>query len=384
MNNKQLLLHYELERLAELKNKKWTIDFSRGVEYRFPSQGTMGEWNYQILPSIEAFVQRINTLLKYLSDTTVEDITKLIQGIFSIIGDLTIVNGSFDEKNNTIFIQKFELLKIEISKFENLQIFLSTETGGYDESDFETVLNYISQTMGFLPEFYLKEFLKIENVLKRNDYLSKLVHAYNRMVEGTYEASLLAEVNNFFLHNIEQKINQKETELKSKEAELKNKEDETFIRIENAKNETTINEFRKKADDLRIYIFLLNGLISALFISIILFFFQKYYCPPVGKTEIIYSITLVIAISSFLAFLIKEKNTLSNQYHNYMKCHTEIVALATYLLDIDKTKSEDLKIRLAEKYFTGYTQDNKDTNNNAINSDALNQIVSLLKDIQKK
>lgn len=45
---------------------------------------------------------------------------------------------------------------------------------------------------------------------------------------------------------------------------------------------------------------------------------------------------------------IKEKNVLSNQYHNYMKCHTELVAMATYIVDIDKNKSEDLKVRLAE------------------------------------
>jgi hypothetical protein len=64
-----------------------------------------------------------------------------------------------------------------------------------------------------------------------------------------------------------------------------------------------------------------------------------------------------------------------------MKCHTELVALATYLVDINEEKSEDLKIRLAEKYFTGYSTENND---NSINNEALSQIVSLLKDIQKK
>ncbi|HCD3129842.1 TPA: hypothetical protein NBM72_001442, partial [Acinetobacter baumannii] len=58
--------------------------------------------------------------------------------------------------------------------------------------------------------------------------------------------------------------------------------------------------------------------------------------------------------------------------------------LSTYIVDIEKIKSEDLKIRLAEKYFTGYLPIEKEINSNAISSDAINQIISLIKESQKK
>ncbi|PNW15991.1 hypothetical protein C1642_17790 [Acinetobacter sp. AKBS16] len=67
-----------------------------------------------------------------------------------------------------------------------------------------------------------------------------------------------------------------------------------------------------------------------------------------------------------------------------MKCHTELVAMATYVVDIDKNKSEDLKVRLAEKYFTGYLNDNKESTSSFNNNDSMEQLVNLLKEIQKK
>ncbi|MFL9473833.1 hypothetical protein ACT40B_05515 [Acinetobacter baumannii] len=58
--------------------------------------------------------------------------------------------------------------------------------------------------------------------------------------------------------------------------------------------------------------------------------------------------------------------------------------MATYVVDIDKNKSEDLKVRLAEKYFTGYLNDNKESTSSFNNNDSMEQLVNLLKEIQKK
>jgi len=221
--------------------------------------------------------------------------------------------------------------------------------------------------------FYLNTFNKLQASAK-TEPLTKLIFAFNRSQDGTYTPELILDLNNSLYEKTKNNIINEELKLKSKEKE-------SLIKIENAKNESTIIEFKNKAQGLRVYIILLNGLITSLFIGIILIFFKKYFHPPQDAIEIVYSITLVVAISSFIAFLMREKNILSTQYHNYMKCHTELVALATYLVDINEEKSEDLKIRLAEKYFTGYSTENND---NSINNEALSQIVSLLKDIQKK
>lgn len=53
-------------------------------------------------------------------------------------------------------------------------------------------------------------------------------------------------------------------------------------------------------------------------------------------------------------------------------------------MEIDKNKSEDLKVRLAEKYFTGYLNDNKGSTSSFNNNDSMEQLVNLLKEIQKK
>lgn len=376
MNENRKNLEFQLTRLKNLDKVTLKPLNSHNQKQELVPNNIISEWNTQIIPFVLDIANKYSPLVDFISDITIYNLSNVIKEILEIVDELIVVINDYNKENKIRFSQSFENLKEKIIHLNSSNIYFKEDISDLTQPDHNTILYFITNSFANNSDFYREEYKKL-NDSSKYEFLTKLIFAYNRMIDGTFDPFLLDEINNFLLKNVQESILEQEYLLKKKEKE-------TLIRIENAKNESTIIEFKKKADGLRFYILSLNIFISLLFISIIFIFIFKYFTHPKELTEIIYSITLVIAISSFLAFLIKEKNILSNQYHNYMKCHTELVALSTYIVDIDKIKSEDLKIRLAEKYFTGYSQENKHDNDSSLNIESINKIILLLKDIQKK
>ncbi|WP_447505826.1 hypothetical protein [Acinetobacter pittii] len=342
------------------------------------------EWSFEILPKLNQTYELLKNFFIFISDETVVELSSHIKRLLEIVDKLILIVHQFNEKKENEFKDQFNELKKTITALIKIPLFFKEIDNSTLDSDKEKIFFHILKSLNFNTDFYIRNFYKL-NDLNRTVLVNKFIFAQNKVTDGTYTPQILEEINQFLLEITQKIISEKEKLLIEKEKKLREKEKQTIIRIESAKNESTIIEFKKKADDLKVYIYLLNGLIAALFISIILIFLQKYFSHPKETISFLYSAALVIAISSFMAFLIKEKNILSGQYHNYIKCHTEMVALATYVVDIDKVKTEDLKIRLAEKYFTGYLPDSKEANSNSLsNNDSINQIITLLKEIQKK
>lgn len=376
MNEQQKNLQYQLTRLKAINNISLIPTFpNNNKEFKLPNQ-LIHEWTFEFLPNLNECYDKFNNIIKFLKGSTAAEAIEKIKVINQFSDNFIVSINQLNEENTIDLMRVFDDLKSALLSLINQKVFLKEIEDDLTLQEKEIVLNFILKTFSNSADFYKREFNKL-NSEDQNNLLNKLIFAYNRVTDNTYDPLIFDEINQFLIQTTEKNI-------RSQEVELKEKEIQTNIRIESAKNESTIIEFKKKAEDLKVYIYLLNAIIVSLFITIILIFFQKYFNHPKETIDFLYSLTLVIAISSFIAFLIKEKNVLSNQYHNYMKCHTELVAMATYVVDIDKNKSEDLKVRLAEKYFTGYLNDNKESTSSFNNNDSMEQLVNLLKEIQKK
>ncbi|MDC5492423.1 hypothetical protein OHX07_13750 [Acinetobacter baumannii] len=381
------LLKNQIDNLKSFQNIVWNPEGSKAYLNRFPSSGILLKWNGEIIPTINEACEKYLNAIDFMDEITISNLLELIQEIIDLKEELIILISNNSQDNQNIFIKNFNLLYENVNKLAKISIYLDTTKVG---SSLEKLIKFISKPLGINAEYYINEINKMDMVSKYS-LPDIFVNLYNKTQDGTYTPELLNEigiptVSQFqkTLYEAEKLLEEKVKRIQNKENELKIKEKEALIRIESAKNQSTIKEFKRKADGLKVYIYILNALIVFLFIVIICIFMQKYYSQPEIDSKIIYSIGLIIAISSLMAFLIKEKNVLSNQYHSYIKCHTEMVALSTYIVDIEKIKSEDLKIRLAEKYFTGYLPIEKEINSNAISSDLINQIISLIKESQKK
>lgn len=376
MNEQQKNLQYQLTRLKAINNISLIPTFpNNNKEFKLPNQ-LIHEWTFEFLPNLNECYDKFNNIIKFLKGSTAAEAIEKIKVINQFSDNFIVSINQLNEENTIDLMRVFDDLKSALLSLINQKVFLKEIEDDLTLQEKEIALNFILKTFSNSADFYKREFNKL-NSEDQNNLLNKLIFAYNRVTDNTYDPLIFDEINQFLIQTTEKNI-------RSQEVELKEKEIQTNIRIESAKNESTIIEFKKKAEDLKVYIYLLNAIIVSLFITIILIFFQKYFNHPKETIDFLYSLTLVIAISSFIAFLIKEKNVLSNQYHNYMKCHTELVAMATYVVDIDKNKSEDLKVRLAEKYFTGYLNDNKESTSSFNNNDSMEQLVNLLKEIQKK
>ncbi|EHU1907391.1 hypothetical protein A1E89_RS10745 [Acinetobacter baumannii] len=381
------LLKNQIDNLKSFQNIVWNPEGSKAYLDHFPSSGILLKWNGEIIPAINEVCEKYLNAIDFMDEITISNLVELIQEIIDLKEELIILISNNSQNNHNIFIKNFNLLYENINKLAKTSIYLDSTKAG---SSLEKLIKFISKPLGINAEYYINEINKMDMVSKYS-LPDIFVNLYNKTQDGTYTPELLNEIGiptvsqmQKKLYEAEKLLEEKGKRIQNKENELKIKEKEVLIRIESAKNQSTIKEFKRKADGLKVYIYILNALIVFLFIVIISIFMQKYYSQPEINSKIIYSIGLIIAISSLMAFLIKEKNILSNQYHNYIKCHTEMVALSTYIVDIEKIKSEDLKIRLAEKYFTGYLPIEKEINSNAISSDAINQIISLIKESQKK
>ncbi|WP_419876761.1 hypothetical protein [Acinetobacter indicus] len=368
MNNKNSLLAL-LDQLKSLENHQWDVNHDFGEVDRFPSMGQIGIWNYHIIPRVLKFVETCRIYYRFLSEDSSNKIKTKIEEILSIYLELQKLNDEITPENVNQFSTKLEKLDILSDNLEGLILTLDPDYILENNEDIIEIIDIISSTINFDENYYKDEILKINSSNLKQAALQDLILFYNSVLAGVPEYRYIHNINSLILN--ESKKNIKKTELESN------------IELEIAKNEYSIIEFKNKADQFKRPIRILNILIYGAFSIMILIVFTKFISQPDLK-DIYYSIPLILVLSSFIAYLNKEKKTLSDQYHNYMKCHTELIALSTYIVGIDRVKSENLKIHLADKYFTGYGQNDNNSIATLLSNENINQIISLLKDIQKK
>lgn len=368
MNNKNSFLAL-LGQLKSLENHQWNVIYESEEFDRFPSMGQIGIWNYQIIPRVLKFVESCRIHHRFLSEDSLNKIETKIEEILSIYLELKNLNDKITPENVIQFSTKLEKLDSLSGNLEELVPTLDPDYILENDEDIIKIVDFISSTIDFDENYYKTEILKISSSNLKQAALQNLILFYNSVSAGIPEYRYIHNINSLILNELKKNI--KKTEL------------ENNISLEIAKNEYSIIEFKNKADQFATPIRILNILIYGAFLIMILIVFTKFINQPDLK-DIYYSIPLFLVLSSFIAYLNKEKKTLSDQYHNYMKCHTELIALSTYIVGIDGAKSENLKIHLADKYFTGYTQNDNNSITTPLNNENINQIISLLKDIQKK
>lgn len=155
--------------------------------------------------------------------------------------------------------------------------------------------------------------------------------------------------------------------------------------MEKAKSGKIITAFKDRSKKAKDYIQILYFAITFLFLTIISsFIFRMAMNTEFSTGSFLYFLSFIIAVSGLLTFVIKEKNRLVDQSDHFEKCHTELEALTTYVVDLDPKRVEDLKIDLAYKYFTGGNNGNTSEKSEMnIPNETIKQFLDLLNTIQK-
>jgi hypothetical protein len=258
MNEQLRYLIYQLSRLKNIQNIfQNDEDYNSGIIYQ-PSQLIVDEWNNDIIPTIHESASKYESLIYFLAEETLNKIKNYVDKILELYDDLIIITNSIKKDNsNKDFNDIYKSFIETVNNLNFTPIFLKEDVTDYSQQDVVFIIEYIAQSMSLDTYFYLNTFNKLQASAK-TEPLTKLIFAFNRSQDGTYTPELILDLNNSLYEKTKNNIINEELKLKSKEKE-------SLIKIENAKNESTIIEFKNKAQGLRVYIILLNGLITSLF-----------------------------------------------------------------------------------------------------------------------
>lgn len=272
--------------------------------------------------------------------------------------------------NKKKFVYKAE---IPIERFSHLQNNLEFTNIEFPDSDIVNNIKVYSE----------------EELIEYKKILIDLHNAYLPM--STPNASLFIKAHNFF-----KKLKEK-NELSSVNDKL-NYAKETLIKVRTETGKISNNElalsFKTEADSLlckiRMYTALIFLIFAIIITSLIIFITSSKtgaeYKFPSDIHFYYFYISLLFIITGFLTFIIKERIRLVNHYQYCNISHLEIRALSTYTAEIDdKIKIDDLKIRLAERYFKGpnsNSENSSDLNNPSLISSRLSEISKAIQDVK--
>ncbi|MDC5276476.1 hypothetical protein OHW85_13035 [Acinetobacter baumannii] len=152
--------------------------------------------------------------------------------------------------------------------------------------------------------------------------------------------------------------------------------------------------FDTESEALKCKIRLYTSLIITIFLSLICFlaFFIYYFAVsnngkfPSDNHFYYFYISLILIISGFLTFMIKERTRLVNHAHYCKISYLEICALSDYCSELeDKSKIDDLKIKLADRYFRGpisTSEASPDINNVSLITSKLSEISKAVQELK--
>ncbi|HBI9061051.1 TPA: hypothetical protein JI367_RS20915, partial [Acinetobacter baumannii] len=227
----------------------------------------------------------------------------------------------------------------------------------------------------------------IENLEEKDEnIIIKLLDIYNKLIEGN-------DTNE--IKNIERDIydlltKRELTELQEKLNELYSSTARVRENIELQKNESLIDIYKNFSAKQNIVIIILTFLIFALFLIIIsfiiiAFIFFSDYSDLLNLKVYAYQLSLYVALSALLAFIIKERARYLNIKNYCDKSWLELSAMPAYMGEFSKEENIMLRTILAEKYFAGpYGDNSKVEVNNDLNPNMIIELTKALKDFKGK
>jgi hypothetical protein len=366
---------------------------SNGID--FPSARQVNDWSQISLKKInEIHYELVSFHFYFQKDFRSKILNKLISINNLYIKLLSYINL----KDNSNFSDINFKINQDIKNLEELLLTPKIENiteSSFTLSLFETLTKYL------IFKNNIREIETTINLIRAEAKKQELLHILNLIINynntnsddkniNTLITDLLYEYKKYALRNVEMekiKINEEIKNLNKAKEEIELYKLNTLKEVENAKSGLIITAFEERSKNTSSYISILYFLIALLFLIIISSFIFRMAINHNNEFHIssfIYFLSYIIAISGLLAFLIREKNRLVDQKDYFERCHTELRALTTYVVDIDPQKVEDLKLQLAHKYFTGGNNTQPSEKNEiSIPDENIKQLIELLNTIQK-
>ncbi|EMP1651164.1 hypothetical protein RGJ24_001047 [Acinetobacter baumannii] len=353
-------------------------------------QGFVSDSPYEALTKFKEFKAQFEKYKPFLDQGSFTPIKQKLEYIKANL--ITLENRGIRSQEESLVIARNTISAIKALPDLQLEKF-----NFYPEITIEDVIN-------FLPDIGERNTiiyeLDIENNLKKipKEYEEEgkklLIDLHNTIFHyPTPNSSLIYNCLRFF-QNLKER---NESELVKKQEELQ----ETNNKLEQVKAEIGListdqlvkafsieaNSQSQKISTLSSFIFFIFTFL--IFFSILLLFLSyKGTCFVFPKSFYFYSffISFIVICSGLLTYLIKERTRIVN-YQNYCNItYLEIIALMEYTAQLnDKVKAEDLKIKLAERYFKGpnlLSNSSETSQDNNLITSKLSEVSKTLSDLK--
>lgn len=371
------------EKITTIENQEW------------PTAEQVDLLNDEILPEIKRIINFWLEIIEYVSFSDYRYF--YLKDIFQSFEDnYTKVRISISSKNNYDFNIAFGELKHTFKVLKNNFLITNFQfLPAKVEEELNIIVDFI-QTNFFKQDLSFSDlikYLKSQNSDPLNhditDFIIKFKNNHPELKTGEKQI-LMRGVYSIYNNYLANNISLEREELINEKNRIEKELADERIKLEQDKNAKLITTFGEKArtmnNSILIFYFFIYGTFSIIIASI--FFKMNSNIDTTFKDwHFIYFFSYIAILSTFLTFLIKEKNNLTKRRDYFDRCHVELEALATYTSGFEKEQIIRLKLELAQKYFSAGQNDRNDTLNkddSPVTNEQFKQILDLIKNLIKK
>ncbi|MDC5602455.1 hypothetical protein OFM92_05840 [Acinetobacter baumannii] len=337
---------------------------------------------------LNSFFYEFSTYNSFIEEKTLEEIASSLNKILSNIN--TLIDLPISDTQQAVKYRG-ELLR-EITNLPvvfNLHLY---NTGNINIAALKTLILRINSTFDLFSDLNIDSILSDANFIELNDIINCIVAIHNEYIvnpESPFFPKLTIEA-----YKVLKLVSDKSKKIELNDS-IEKLEDKTIImkqKIDLSGNSNLFDAFKNEADSFNWKIISYNTAILLILISVLtslsLLIFIMIFTPDFKfiKDYHFYGfyISFFFFLSILLAYLIKERSRLISHQYYCKITYLELLAMVPFTTQIqDSIKIDDLKIRLAERYFLGPNRmQNSSDPTSSVTTSKLSEVIKLAQEVK--
>ncbi|MGB9040568.1 MAG: hypothetical protein WCC23_18945 [Acinetobacter calcoaceticus] len=337
---------------------------------------------------LRKFIQEFDIFNSFIDDDILSDILTSLRKVLLHINKL--IGLPITDLEQAV-IERGGLLE-EINKLPDIYNLHLYNTGNINIPALKSLLLRIKDSLQLFSDLNIDVILREANYSELNDIIQSILAIHNEYVFApesphlprlTIDAyKILKEVSN----------KSKKIELNDSIVELEDRTIKMKQSVDLSGNSDLFDAFKTEADSFRWKIISYNvailSILTLVLISLSLLVFIMIFTPDFKfiKDYHFYGfyISFFFFLSVLLAYLIKERSRLISHQYYCKITYLELLAMVPFTTQIqDSVKVDDLKIRLAERYFLGPNRMlNSSDPTSSITTSKLSEVIKLAQEVK--
>lgn len=343
---------------------------------------------YKAQDKLRFFLNEFETYCTFIEESTLDTIFSSLNKILLSINNISVLPLNNYEKLE----QKENILLTEIMSLPNILSLPFYNNGSINVPAINNLILHINETFLLFKDLNIDLILKEANYEELNQIIQSMLAIHNEHIlspESKSFPKLILEAYKIlnFVSDKSKRIQLNDSIEKLEDTTIKMKN-----RVGLAGNSSLFNSFKDEADSFKWKIIIYNtailSILTIVLTSLSLLIFIMIFTPGFKfiKDYHFYGfyISFFFFISLLLAYLIKERSRLISHQYYCKITYLELLAMIPFTTEIeDSVKVDDLKVRLAERYFLGPNRIlNNTEHTDSMTTSKLSEIIKLVQEVK--